>query len=706
MIEWIKEFRFPEFADDDKTRLTRTVLFISYCIIIACIYPFFHLLVNENWGSFISVSVIFGAGLSAIFLVSVRHVKWAANVLSFSLLPACFYMLITGDGSHDIAILTYPGILVIGSILLSNRGYGILLFLNIASMGLISWLEMEKILVTRLSEYVKFSDFTDIISLLLVTGIALKLLIRDFQKSLERVRRQRSELNRKNAELESHTRDLAESAARWKSLVENTPDLILNIRPDGFILFSNHRESVPASFTSALNYFDSDGAGNLVKAIRTCTKTRQPVQLELQSTESTGRKWYSVRLNPIFSGKVVDSLTLILTDITHSRKMAQDQKLLEAKIYQTQKMESLGTLAGGIAHDFNNILSIIMTHAGGLEAQSGNPEKLRKKSEAILSASERGAGLVRQILTFARRDEPKTVLTDVNAGITEALLMLDGTFPKSLEIRWEPSKYLPKVLIDPGHLYQIMLNLCINARDAMNGNGILSVGTSLENSESDELKNLQTVKISISDTGSGIPDEIKDRIFEPFFTTKEAGKGTGLGLSLVYGMVQSAGGRIEVESELGKGTTFVLYLPVHEAAESKIPTGVSSDQKLESSAQFTVLLVEDEPAFLSQMTFELENSGIRVLTASSGADALEKLGHLPYRLSVMVTNLDLPGIGGLEVCREAKLKYPGLPVLISSGYISAFSQNQLREMGITTWLFKPYPLKNLTQAIFAELAHQ
>lgn len=242
---------------------------------------------------------------------------------------------------------------------------------------------------------------------------------------------------------------------------------------------------------------------------------------------------------------------------------------LERQLLQAQRMESLGTLAGGIAHDFNNILAIISSHAEMMLLVLGDPERLRKKVATIQSAAQRGAGVVRQLLTFARKSEIKTKPLRMNDQVEELVQLLQGTFPKSITIATDLDPTLPQVLADPTQIHQILMNLCVNARDSMPNGGELRIATALvaaaELGKEPVPPAAQYVSVSVQDSGAGMDERTRDRIFEPFFSTKEVGKGTGLGLAVVFGIVRDLNGAVDVQTSPGAGSKFVIFLPVYTA---------------------------------------------------------------------------------------------------------------------------------------------
>jgi len=293
-----------------------------------------------------------------------------------------------------------------------------------------------------------------------------------------------------------------------------------------------------------------------------------------------------------FSGRVS-----VNHDITERKRAEETKKILEAQLQHAQKLESLGTLVGGIAHDFNNILAIIIGHTSLIEMGDMQMERMTASLQAIQKAGQRASALVKQLLTFARKDEPNLQAVSINQIIEELMKLFAETFPKTIEINKQTGK-VPFVLGDAGQLQQVLLNLCVNARDAMPNGGSLTIQT--DTMMGDVVRLLlppasasEYIRIKVSDTGMGMSELTIKRIFDPFFTTKDFGKGTGLGLSIIYGIVTNHNGFILVDSAEGKGTTFTVYLPVPQEAES---LEISTDQTNGDIAggNETILIVEDE----------------------------------------------------------------------------------------------------------------
>jgi two-component system, cell cycle sensor histidine kinase and response regulator CckA len=370
-----------------------------------------------------------------------------------------------------------------------------------------------------------------------------------------------------------------------------------------------------------------------------------------------------------------------------------EQQRLESQLRQAQKMESIGRLAGGVAHDFNNLLTVILGNASLVEAQLPDGDPRLEELEQVKIAGERAERLTRQLLAFARKQivEPKVV--NVNDVVSATLGMLQRLIGEDIELVARPAPNLDQVLIDPNQLEQVLLNMAVNARDAMPAGGTLTIRTQRVTVTAREAR-LQPeasagtfVRLSVSDTGTGMDATIKARVFEPFFTTKGPGKGTGLGLATCYGVVKQAGGHILVDTELGRGTTFHVDLPL---APPDGAAGELVDRALESDGgSETVLLVEDEAQVLTLAANVLRHRGYHVLEASAGAEALQISGSCQGRLDILVTDVVMPHMRGTELASRLRAQRPDIKVLYVSGYPDDESFRQ--EVAADRFAFLPKP---------------
>jgi two-component system, cell cycle sensor histidine kinase and response regulator CckA len=391
--------------------------------------------------------------------------------------------------------------------------------------------------------------------------------------------------------------------------------------------------------------------------------------------------------------KKSQSILVVNTDITQ-------KKLLEAQFLRAQRLESIGTLASGIAHDLNNVLAPILMTAQLLETQL-HDERSQRLLPILITNAKRGANLVKQVLSFTRGIEGDRTLMQLKHLIREIEQVVKETFPKSIEINTLLPQNLWTVSGDATQLHQVIMNLCVNARDAMPDGGILRImAENLLIDENYTRMNLDAkvgsyIVITVADTGIGIPQEILDRIFEPFFTTKELGKGTGLGLSTVLGIVRSHGGFINVSSEVGRGSQFQVYLPAQDNKES-----ISSEElELPYGNGELILVVDDEDSIREITKISLESHNYQAITACDGIEAIALYAEYRDKISLVLTDMAMPSMDGLTTIRTLKKINPAVKIIAISGLASTDKINAANEIGIKAFLCKPFTAKQLLQTI-------
>jgi PAS domain S-box-containing protein len=378
------------------------------------------------------------------------------------------------------------------------------------------------------------------------------------------------------------------------------------------------------------------------------------------------------------------------------RGIAQDiteRKHLEDRLRQSQKMEALGRLAGGVAHDFNNLLGVIIGFGEILGERVKPDESLQSFADEILKAGRQAALLTRQLLAFSRQQVLQPKVLDLNASITDMEKILRRLIREDVELVIEPAPALGCVKVDPGQVEQVILNLAVNARDAMPQGGKLTIKTS--NVDLDEIQARRYahsgpgryVLLTVRDNGTGMDEQTQARIFEPFFTTKRLGKGTGLGLATVYGIVKQSGGHISVKSHPGKGTTFRLYLPCVQEQPTKSAPSRGEIGSLEGTE--TVLLVDDAEPFRKLVRTLLESSGYSVLEAATGSEASKIAASHQGQIHLLLTDVVMPQVNGYQLSDHLRFLRPEMKVLCMSGY-AGFGAGQFGDRPGMTLLPKPF----------------
>jgi len=483
--------------------------------------------------------------------------------------------------------------------------------------------------------------------------------------------------------------------------MEQAGEVIVMTDAQGIIQFVN-----PA-FERTTGYSREEAIGQTPRILKSGTQDHQFYRT-LWETISDGRIWMGSMVNkrkdgilyteestisPIYndSGRIVNYVA-VKRDITEQLQLAD-------QFQQAQKMEAVGLLAGGVAHDYNNMLSVILGYTELALLKVDPVQPLHADLEEIYKAAIRSTDMTRQLLTFARKQTIKPVALDLNQNVASMLKMLRRLIGEDIDLAWLPQVGLDPIKIDPVQVDQILVNLCVNARDAIAGVGKVTIET--ENVYFDEAYcacNLgfvvgEYVLLAISDDGRGMDKEVLDHIYEPFFTSKESGQGTGLGLSMVYGIIKQNNGFINVYSETGNGTTFRIYLPRYagQAVDSQREKGM----EIPLAGGETVLVVEDEPALLKMTKILLEKLGYRVLTAGTPGEAIGLAEKYASEIQLLITDVVMPEMNGRALAERLQSLYPSIKVLFMSGYTATIIAHRgVLDEGVN-FIQKPFSVKNL-----------
>jgi PAS domain S-box-containing protein len=469
--------------------------------------------------------------------------------------------------------------------------------------------------------------------------------------------------------------------------------------------------SVNPAFTTLTGYTQDEVIGKKTNVLKS-GRQAETYYKNMWETIIAGNVWRNEIVNKRKDGSYyTEDMTItpvvnekgIITNFVAIKQDVTEQRNLQQQLFQSQKVESIGTLAGGIAHDFNNILGIILAYATLIERAPMEHEKMKESVGAIIKAVHRGALLVKQILTFARKTDVSFKPVKIPELIRELKGMLQGTFPKIITICDEAPAEIPEIYADQSQLHQALLNLCVNARDAMPKGGELTISAELLSRKAvagkfAEAKHNQYIRISVADTGTGIDAATMKKIFDPFFTTKEIGKGTGMGLAVVTGVAQTHHGFVDVESVIGKGTTFYLYFPVSQMT-GQLQTSDAAGHLSSTGGKETILFVEDEDLLRDVVTALLSSKGYTVIIAKDGEEAVSMYRQRHKEIDLVFTDMGLPKLTGVEEFWEIKKINPRAKVLLASGFLDPGIKSDLFLGGAKGFVQKPYVAEEILGAI-------
>ncbi|NLH49529.1 MAG: response regulator [Myxococcales bacterium] len=503
---------------------------------------------------------------------------------------------------------------------------------------------------------------------------------------------------------------MAASEERYRLLVESAPSLVVVLHEEqiAFINRTGARllgDDNPTRFIGRAfaDYIQETQRGRIVNVLKTLKNNATSLDsLQVRLTRLNGEE-IVVELSMIptdYQGR--PAIHMVGHDITGKLQAEEEKERLQEQLQQAQKLESIGRLAGGVAHDFNNILTGILGYADLLTDPDFDPKTMRETAGEIRRAAERASNITQQLLAFSRRQMIKPQSVNLNTIIGDSTKMLKRLIGEHIDLMIQPVTEECFVHLDVGQMEQVLVNLVVNARDAMPDGGMVMIRidpvvlTESDCEDSQDRLPGSYARISITDTGVGMAEEELKHIFEPFFTTKEVGKGTGLGLSTVYGIIQQNNGFIEVESRLGIGTTFRIYLPRVSAVE---PMPVKQEVEVLPGGSETILVAEDEPMVRQLACRILERQGYRVLEAEDGKVALEVLEKYDGRLDLVLTDVIMPQMNGKQLIEKLSTLRKGFKILYMSGY----TEDILGHHGVldekTHFIAKPFTIETLTYKV-------
>ena len=490
-----------------------------------------------------------------------------------------------------------------------------------------------------------------------------------------------------------------------ENIIENSVDALMILDRDGYIIRVNQK------FKDISGYGATQVVGKHYSELLPEATEVQPLLRELEEKGLIVEKEITARISSgefipieLSAKRIYDTDRLHHATIVVARDL-REKKNLQAQLLRAQKMEAIGTLAGGIAHDFNNLLTAVKGFTQIMLLTVPRDSEDREYLKQIEHAANRASDLTKQLLTFSRRVRSEKQPIELNREIRAVEKLLARTLPKMIHIKTELTDKLTLINADPSQVEQVLMNLAVNARDAMPEGGVLTITTDVVYLDHEYCKRHlklspgEYVMLAVEDTGAGMDPEIKDRIFDPFFTTKEVGKGTGLGLAMVYGIVENHDGHLVCYSEVGKGTVFKIYLPSYREVHKVSEDFEGTDDEEFPRGNETVLVVDDEESVRKLSVDLLTSYGYKVLTARDGEDGIRIYREHQNEIDLVVLDFIMPGMGG-DKCLEKLLDLnPEVKVIIASGFAMNQSLRRVLENGARGFINKPFSLKNLLKII-------
>ena len=632
------------------------------------------------------------------------------------------YFLLGSLGMFTAGLIGSGRLLLFTSGILATLTLGIpsgiiILFSQLGVIFLYSYLINQNLLHIDLPSFQNVSMLVTtsctFLFLSIISVVAMGLIIRGLNNTLHRYRKNRDELRVLSERLQSSLESLQESEERWSFALEGAGDGVWDWDiPSAQVYFSprwkqmlgfsdNEIGTSPHEWHSRVHPDDRHEAEHILSQFSLQSNVQSRIRLQCKDGSY---KWLFVR------GKVIDRspsgepLRVIGTcaDISLIKQLEEQQIAYEARLQQTYKMEAIGTLAGGIAHDFNNILGSILGYSELAKRHIDPESKQYQHINQVVLAGNRAKALVQQILAFSRQSEKKHEALDLIPLIKETATMLRPSLPATIKINLNLPDKTSQIYGDPTELNQILLNLCTNAFHAMEKKG---GSLSIELQECYLKDQCQEISIapghylllSVSDSGVGIPTDVKNRIFDPYFTTKDQGKGSGMGLSIVHGIMRSYGGSVTCSSEVGVGTRFHLYFPV----ANQIMNNKKPDTNIEQSLSGieSILFIDDETQLCNLVKEMLEDYGYSVTVMNDSVQAYETFKLNPQSFDIIVTDQTMPHLTGVDLAQKVHNIRPDIPIILCTGYSSIVTEQDAFNKGVSRYLLKPFTAESLAVEI-------
>jgi two-component system cell cycle sensor histidine kinase/response regulator CckA len=605
-------------------------------------------------------------------------------IMILCLLAVVTQGILTGDGIHDVAIAIYPVVFILGTLLLNTRFFVVLSLLVIACVAGVGVLELRGIVTNKFSGAFGYPDIVFVVVILATEAVVIRLLATVISSSLVRAHRS-----------ERSYRGIFNATSEAIFVLDAEVTAILDANETALRMFGYMREellSLPLEelVPDEIRLQEPRKREIVEETLRDGTSSREWV---LKRKDRT-RFWAEVALRIA----EIDGQTRFLAVV----RDVDARKGMEERLRQSEKLEAVGQLAGGIAHDFNNQLAGIVGYADLVRSDLKDGTDLANNVDRILVAAKRAADLTGQLLAFARRGKYQSAAVDVNVLVEEVLSLLRHSVDKRIEVRQELTARPSLTLGDASQLQSAILNLAINARDAMPEGGAVTVATRLREleegdgrSESEDLPPGNYVEVEVTDTGTGIDADTQRRVFEPFFTTKPMGKGTGMGLAAVYGTVKNHGGTIAVESERGRGSTFRLLLPLYEGPV--LPDEQGALPRPERAAR--VLVVDDEEEVCRVTSRMLTRMGHTAFVRQEGKAAVEFYREAWRDLDLVVLDMSMPKMSGRETFTALRRINPDAIIVLTSGFTFDDDVRSLIDSGARGFIQKPFDAEEFTRVV-------